>query len=119
MNALRLTPVVVSALVLGAHFFRAGEVALALGCVLALGLLAVPRAWAARTLQAGLLLGALEWARTAVLLVAIRQDHGMPWLRLAAILGAVAVFTLLSAAVFRSATLASRYRLGAPTPRST
>ena len=62
--ALQLLPVVLSLLVLAAHFLRAGNgimVVLVLGL---LGLLAVPRAWAARTVQIALQLGAVEWLWT-------------------------------------------------------
>ena len=103
--ALRLLPVALSAVLLAAHFSRAG---LTLGFALALGfplLLLVRRPWAARTVQVVLLAGALEWIRTAALLAARRVELGQPWLRLVAILGAVAAFTAASALVFRSPRL--------------
>jgi hypothetical protein len=100
-----------AAAVLAAHFYRAGNLALA-GVALALvALMAVPRAWAARTIQAGLLLGALEWVRTLAQLVSLRQVTGQPFMRLAAILGAVAVVTALSALVFRTQRLRQRFGL--------
>ena len=102
---LRLLPVALSAVLLAAHFSRAG---LSLGVALALGfplLLFVRRPWAARTVQVLLLAGALEWTRTAALLAARRIELGQPWLRLVAILGAVAAFTAASALVFRSPRL--------------
>jgi hypothetical protein len=40
-----------------------------------------------------------------------RQAEGLPWLRLAAILGLVALCTLLSALVFRTQGLKARYNL--------
>ena len=86
------------------------RLALALSLALA-GLLAVPRPWAARAVQAGLALAALEWLRTAALLVARRQATGAPYTRLALILGAVAAVTALSLLAFRSARLRRRYRL--------
>lgn len=100
--ALRLLPVVLSAVLLAAHFSRAGApvgVALSLGGPL---LLLVRRPWAARTVQAALLAGALEWIRTAAVLATGRVEAGQPWLRLVAILGAVAAFTGAAALVFRS-----------------
>lgn len=97
MQAVRLVPVLLSFVVLAAHFSRAGEAALA-GVVLASPLLLVlRRRWVTRALQLVLALGALEWVRTTVRLVDLRRAHGLPYLRLAAILGAVAAVTLLSA----------------------
>ena len=44
--------------------------------------------------------------------VMIRQDSGKPWMRLAIILGSVAVFTAASGLVFRLGPLKKRYKLG-------
>lgn len=100
-------------LVLGAHFYRTGELLLVGGCVLLLPLLAVRRAWAVRVLQAALLAGTLEWLWTAALLAQQRLAMGQPWQRMALILAAVALFTAASALVFRHAALR-----GAPHPRA-
>jgi hypothetical protein len=56
-----------------------------------------------------LILAGLEWVRTTVALVSRRQEAEEPWIRLAVILGAVALFTVASALVFRSAALRARY----------
>ena len=64
MTGLQLTPVVLSLLVLGAHFLRASSSIMVAVVVIVLGLLAVPRRWAARAVQAALLLGTVEWMRT-------------------------------------------------------
>ena len=105
----RLVPVVLSLVVLGAHFLRARIEVLVVGTLVLLGLLAVPRPWAARIVQAGLVLGALEWLRTLVTLVAARMEAGQPALRMAIILGSVALLTGASALVFRSVRLARYY----------
>ena len=61
---LRALPVVLSALVLAAHFFRSRQLPL-VAVSLALPLLLLVRErWSARVVQAGLVLGALEWVRT-------------------------------------------------------
>lgn len=80
-------------LILAAHFFRAGIIGLVLACFGLWILLFIRRIWAVRVLQAGLLLGALEWGRTLVLLALERRAAGLPFLRLVVILGAVALFT--------------------------
>lgn len=109
MIGLQLLPVVFSLVVLGAHFLRAGNVAL-LGLVcIALGLLGVRRPLAARLIQAALVLGALEWLRTLVSLTAWRAETGQPVVRLIVILGGVAILTGSSALVFRAARIRSWY----------
>jgi len=109
VSALLLTPVVLSLLVLGAHFLRSGNILLLLVVVVLLGLLAVRRRWAARTVQVALVLGAAEWVRTMVVLAAFRVQVGQPVRRMVVILGCVALVTALSALVFRAARLRRRY----------
>jgi hypothetical protein len=97
MRHLLLIPIVLSALTLGAHLLRGGHLALALAAA-ALPLLLVPRSIAAlRLVQGLLLLGALEWVRTLLLILDQRRAFGQPWHRLAVILGSVALVTALSA----------------------
>jgi len=55
--------------------------------------------------------GAVAWLVTAGQLVMFRQSQGLPWLRLALILGLVALCTLHSALVFRTPTLKSHFNL--------
>lgn len=100
-----------AAILLAAHFYRAGHLALAAVSIGALVLLAVPRAWSARVLQAALLAGAFEWLRTLALFAASRVAMGQPYLRLTLILIAVAAFTAASAVVFQQPALRRRYRL--------
>lgn len=111
MNLFRLLPVILSMLVLGAHFYRAGHLLLASGALLSLCLLFIQRPLPARLMQGLLVAGAAEWLATAVRLVMFRQTQELPWLRLAMILGLVALCTLLSALVFRTSGLKSRYHL--------
>ena len=108
---LYLAPSLLAALLLAAHFYRAGALwGVALAAVLVV-LLFVRRPWSARTVQAGLVLGAVEWLRTLAAFAAVRVSLGQPYLRLALILGAVAAFTLLAAWVFQHRALRSRFRL--------
>jgi hypothetical protein len=114
MNGLKLLPVIISFLLLSAHFYRAGQVILAVLCIALPVLLVFKEAWVARVIQITLILGALEWLRTAWYFVQIRMDAGQPWTRLAIILGAVALFTALSALVFRAEKLRIRFGLKGP-----
>jgi hypothetical protein len=111
MIALRLAPVVVVALVLAAHFYRAGELLAVAVTLCTPALLFVRRPWAARLLQAGLVLGALEWLRTLVLLVQERQATGQPYLRLTLVIGVVALATAATSLVFRSRAIRARFGL--------
>ena len=112
MTFLRLSPVVLSSLLMGAHCSRANLDLIALVVVLFPCVLFLKRPWVARLVQVVLLLGAMEWVRTLLVLVAERRDMGQSWGRLAAILGVVALLTLGSALVFSfSSRLRQRYGL--------
>ena len=97
---------------LAAHFYRAGSWPLLLACGALMALLAWPRAWAARLVQLGLMVGAIEWVRTALGLVQQRMVSGQPWRRLALILAVVALFTAAAALVFRHRRLRAWFGLG-------
>jgi hypothetical protein len=97
MNALRVTPLILSGLVLGAHFFRSGHVLGALVVVLAPLILLTRRVWAIRAIQIALVLATAEWIRTAITIGAARRAMGAPSTRMFVILAAVALFTMLSA----------------------
>lgn len=107
----RLIAPVLAVLLLGASFFRAGDGLMLVACVLLLGLMAAPRPWAARIVQAALVMGAVRWVLVAWMIGAARAAADAPYLRMALILGAVALFTLLATLVFRSASLRRFYGL--------
>ena len=109
MNFLRLLPVLISFLLIAAHFYRAGMAVSAYLLLSLLLLLLVRNVWVPRVIQLVLVLAACEWLRTLINIAQLRIDMDMPWLRMAVILAAVALFTALSALVFRTAALRSRY----------
>lgn len=109
MNLLRLLPVILSFLLLGAHFYRAGLVAVAGLCIVCLFLLFLHKNWVPRLFQVLLVLGALEWLRSMYFFIAMRIAWGEPWTRLAVILGTVALLTALSGLVFRNSKLKAYY----------
>ena len=111
---LHLLPVILSGLVLSAHFLRGGSFLVVLVCLAALFFLLVRERWVARLMQVLLLLGALEWVRTMLALVAERRSLSEPWTRMAVILSGVALFTAASALVFQVAHLKARYSPQAP-----
>ncbi len=111
MNVLLLFPVLVSSLLLAAHFLRAGMIPFVILALLFPAVLFVRRAWAARLTQVILMLGAIEWIRTVMILVAERRAIGQPWSRLFLIVGGVATFTACSALLFNCSSLQKRYKL--------
>ena len=110
MTIAQLVPVILSLLVLGAHFFRNGSMLLVLGTLALIACLAARRPWVPRVAQVVLILGSIEQVRTLVVLASERQSSGVPYVRLVIILGAVALVTALSALLFETARLRRRYR---------
>jgi len=116
MIALRLLPVVLVLGILAAHFYR-GALWIPFGVTVALlPILFVRAPWAARALQFALLAGAVEWLRTAATLIALRLSMGMPWTRLAIILGVVALATALAALIFQWRPVKAHYGLARKPP---
>jgi hypothetical protein len=111
MNGLKLFPVILSFLLLAAHFYRSNQVIPAALCIAILALLFLKESWVARLFQVALLAAALEWLRTLYVFAQMRIEYDQPWSRLALILGVVALLTALSALVFRANSLRVRYQL--------
>jgi hypothetical protein len=104
-------PIVLSILVLAAHFLRGGGPVITLAVLGLLALLPVRRPWAARVVQVALALGALEWVRTLVTLAMWRSQAGEPFARMALILGTVAAVTAGSALLFERPRMRRTYGL--------
>jgi hypothetical protein len=109
--ALRLFPAALALLVLGAHFLRAGHLALVAAALALVALLFVRRPWAARAVQGALVLGAVEWLRTLALLAEERRAAGAPYLRMTLILAGVTLSTALSLLAFRPRAVKEHFRL--------
>lgn len=109
MYCLLLGPVVLSYLLLSAHFLREGQTIIVICAGLLPFLLFIKRPWVVRLVQFFLVAGAIEWLRTLLFLQALRVEHGMPWVRLVIIIGTVALFTACSALVFYHPSLKIRY----------
>ena len=117
MKALFYVPIVLSLVVLGAHFLREGNEFGVAGALLLIGALFVRRAWAARVVQFALVLGAVEWLFTLSQLAEWRAAQGQPATRMIVILGSVALVTLCSALLFQSKILKRVYGLQMPEER--
>ena len=106
----RIVVYCLAALLLGAHFLRAGNIMFTLLCV------AVPfaffyRRWHSLVLLQVLAYGAAAiWLYTAWQLVQARQSLGQNWALAAAILGAVALYSLLAGLLLNSRVMRERYR---------
>jgi hypothetical protein len=109
-----LIPVVISLLVLGAHFMRYDNTIGVVVAVALIGMLLVRRAWVARLVQVALLLGALEWVLTVYRLAQMRMAMGEPVTRMVIILGVVIAVTAGSALLFQTRSLKQVYGLVGP-----
>ena len=114
MTVLKLIPVILAFAVLAAHFYGAAALVPMIAALVPVGVVFVPRPWAARTIQGALAVGALEWLRVAAVLVAQRYNAGAPYVRLALNLGGVAGLTALCLLVFRAPEVRRRYALDVP-----
>ena len=99
---LRALPAILALLLLAAHFFRAGWLALVPLCAGLVALLFVRLSWVPRLAALALVFAAAEWLRTLVVLVTERMASGQPHARLVVILLAVTIATLLAALPLRS-----------------
>ncbi len=109
-KALLYVPIVLSLVVLGAHFLRADNEVGVIASLLLVAFLFVRRPWSARLIQLALVLGALEWSRTIVELAQFRAAHGEPFTRMAVILGVVAAVCLVSAPILETRSMRQIYR---------
>ena len=107
----QLFPVILSMLILAAHFSRAGNSVLMIISLALPLILFIRHSLIVRIMQAALLLGTIEWIRTAYVFASARAETGQPWLRLVIIIGVVAIFTFTSAFVFSLNKIKERYGL--------
>ena len=106
---LRIVLFVIAALLLGAHFFRAGNTLFVVLCLAASLLFFYKRRLSLVLLQLMAYGAAAIWLVAAVRLVEFRQQSGQPWTVAAIILGAVALFTLVAGLLLNSRAIAQRY----------
>lgn len=109
MIALVSFPVVLSCLLIAAHFYRSGSLALTVVCLFVPFLLISSKRWIPKVVTLFLLLAAGEWIRTMLLFIEQYEAAGVSWKRLAVILSAVAICTALSSLVFRTSVLKRKY----------
>ncbi len=96
MSSVRLLPVIISDILLAAHFLRFYGFIPAVIILLLLLTLILRRKWIPRLWQGLLFIGTLMWIDTTANLLQIRLAMEMPWMRLLVIMGAVILFTIFS-----------------------
>lgn len=91
-----MIPLLLSSLITSAHFYRHYNYPLMIVSILVPLLLLIKKRWVLIVIQLFALAGAGVWIYTIVIIADERMRSGEPWIRMAVILGGVALFTLLS-----------------------
>lgn len=105
----RILPYIIASLLMGAHSLRAREPVFIVISLLLPLLLLIRKRLVLIFLQVLAYIGALEWLRATFNYVQIRINLGMPWARLAAILGVVALFTAFAGYLLNSKKVKEKY----------
>ena len=106
---LRISLFIVAALLLGAHFLRAGNPTMVALCLASPLLFFCRTHWSLIALQVLAYGAGATWIAVAIQLVHLRQQSGQPWTAAAAILGSVALFTVLAGLLLNSRAIRERY----------
>lgn len=107
--ALRISLFTVAALLLGAHFLRAGNFLMVAVCVASPLLFFYRRRWSLIALQLMAYCASATWIAVAIDLVQMREQLGQRWTAAAIILGSVALFTLVAGLLLNSRKITARY----------
>ena len=111
MNFVRLLPSIISLLLLSTHFSRSNMPLLSVLFIIIPFLLFIKKQWIVRFIQIVLIVGTFEWIRSTFYYVNQLQELGEPYVRLVIIIGVVALFTGLSALVFKNKKLKEFYNI--------
>ena len=107
----KILAIIICSLLMAAHLSRADMFILLIISLLIPFLLIWKNKISARVVQLFLVLYGLEWIRTIIYYARIRTENGEDWLRLAVILGVVAILNFATILVFRSKSMKERYDL--------
>ena len=110
MIIFRLLPVILSFILLAAHFSRAEQTILLIISLLIPTLLLIKKRIIIRIIQAVLLIAGAEWIRTMLNYIEIRKSMGDDWTRLAIILSVVAIYTAASGLFLQNQKILFRYK---------
>ena len=92
----RILPLILSVLLIAAHFFRSYNLLPMIFCLAAPFLLLIKRRWSLIVVQSLTLVSAFIWLTALYGIIQERMMMGRSWLASAIILGLVAIFTLYS-----------------------
>jgi len=106
---LRIVLLIISSLLLGAHFLREGKIFLTVLYLVLPLLFFLKKKWSLILLQIFIYAGVLVWVQTLISLIVARIDMGAPWLRMAIILGVVILITLISGLLLNSRLIKEKY----------
>ncbi len=107
--SIRISLFTIAALLLGAHFYRAGNFLLVAVCLAAPLLFLYKKRWSLILLQLTAYAASATWLWTAYELTQSRQQSARPWTTAAIILAVVALFTLLAGLLLNSRCMRERY----------
>lgn len=105
----RIILYVIAALLIGAHFLRADNMLMVMLCIAAPFAFFYHRRPALILLQLLAYGAAATWLVTAWQLVQVRQSLGQAWMLAAAILGAVALVSMLAGLLLNARVMRDRY----------
>lgn len=107
---LRSIPIILSAVLLAAHFLRSDSLLLVILCLLAPFLLLIRKRWSLLTLQLLTIPAAVIWLVTLSGIIQHRIFEQRSWTASAIILGGVALFTLYAGWLLNSPQVKDRFR---------
>ena len=106
----RISLYLIAALLIAAHYLRAGDLLTAVLCLASPLLFFLRRRWTLPLLQGLAYAAAANWLWTAWELVLLRRASGQSWLLAAAILVGVAAVSALAGALLRSEVARRRFQ---------
>lgn len=107
----KILPILLCFILMTAHLSRANMIILMTICLIFPLILLWKNKISARAIQLVLVLFGFEWVRTLIVYARIRIEEGEDWLRLALILGVVAILNFTSILTYRSRSMMERYKL--------
>ena len=110
-NVMKILLIILCSLLMAAHFRRANIFVLQYISLLIPFILIWKNKLSARVMHLFLIIYGFEWIRTIFHYARIREANGEGWLRLAIILGVVALLNFATVLVFHTKSMKERYKL--------
>lgn len=110
MIIFRLLPVIISFLLLAAHFSRADHTILVIITLMFPFLFFIKKRIILRIIQVVLIISGAEWIRAMLDYIEVRKAMGDDWTRLAIILSVVAIYTAASGLFLQNKKVMDKYK---------